>query len=119
MQQAKPFVKWAGGKGKLLKLLEGQLPIDFDLQEDVTYVEPFVGGGAMLFHMLNNHQNIKRVIINDVNKDLIRCYQLIKGNPQALIDDLELLERNYNLMSTEASKKNSTIPSEKHIIMQN
>lgn len=105
MQQAKPFVKWAGGKGKLLKLLEGQLPIDFDLQEDVTYVEPFVGGGAMLFHMLNNHQNIKRVIINDVNKDLIRCYQLIKGNPQALIDDLELLERNYNLMSTEASKK--------------
>lgn len=105
MLQAKPFVKWAGGKGKLLKLLEGQLPKDFDLQEDVTYIEPFVGGGAMLFHMLNNHPNIKRVIINDVNKDLIRCYQLIKDNPQALIDDLELLERNYNLMSTESSKK--------------
>ena len=67
---AKPFVKWAGGKGNLLNILESQLPDDFDSQK-VTYIEPFVGGGAMLFHMLNNHKNIKRIIINDINKTLI------------------------------------------------
>lgn len=73
---AKPFVKWAGGKGNLLNILESQLPADFDSQTKVTYIEPFVGGGAMLFHMLTTHKNIRRVVINDINKDLIRCYQL-------------------------------------------
>lgn len=74
----KPFVKWAGGKRNLLKTLELQLPKNFDSQIDVTYIEPFVGGGAMLFHMINTHPNIKRAVINDVNKDLVSCYMLIK-----------------------------------------
>ena len=56
---AKPFVKWAGGKGKLLKTLERHLPSDFEKQEAITYIEPFVGGGAMLFHMLEKYKNIK------------------------------------------------------------
>ena len=85
---AKPFVKWAGGKGNLLKQLEQLLPENFDEQQDVTYIEPFVGGGAMLFHMLTHHKNIRRVVINDINADLIRCYQLIKNNPLLLIDKL-------------------------------
>ena len=55
MLKAKPFVKWAGGKGKLLKSLEELLPENFDSLQNVTYIEPFVGGGAMLFHMLQNH----------------------------------------------------------------
>lgn len=42
---AKPFVKWAGGKGKLLPVLEANLPVDFEEQKSVTYIEPFVGGG--------------------------------------------------------------------------
>ena len=69
----KPFVKWAGGKRNIIKILESQLPIDFDEQENITYIEPFVGGGAMLFHMLRNHENINKFVINDINKDLIRC----------------------------------------------
>ena len=89
---AKPFVKWAGGKGNLLKQLEQLLPENFDEQQDVTYIEPFVGGGAMLFHMLTHHKNIRRVVINDINADLIRCYQLIKNNPLLLIDKLRELE---------------------------
>ena len=92
---AKPFVKWAGGKGNLLQKLEALLPADFDDLQNVTYIEPFVGGGAMLFHMLNNHKNIKRVVINDINKDLIRCYQLIKKDPQALIDILYPMEQQF------------------------
>lgn len=93
---AKPFVKWAGGKGQLLRALESQLPVDFDEQINVTYIEPFVGGGAMLFHMIKNHPNIRRAVINDINKDLIKCYQLIKDKPQELIERLRILESNFS-----------------------
>jgi len=88
-------VKWAGGKGKLLTILESQLPSDLDLQDRVTYVEPFVGGGSMLFHMLNNHKNITHVVINDINRDLIRCYNLVKKSPQVLIKLLFPFEQKY------------------------
>lgn len=46
---AKPFVKWVGGKGKLLPTLEKMLPADLARRDSLTYIEPFVGGGAMLF----------------------------------------------------------------------
>ncbi len=92
---AKPFVKWAGGKGNLLRQLEALLPTNFDALQNVTYIEPFVGGGAMLFHMLQTHKCIKKVVINDINKDLIRCYELIVKSPQELIERLKLLEKNY------------------------
>lgn len=92
---ARPFVKWAGGKGNLLSTLESHLPTNFDTQEKVTYIEPFVGGGAMLFHMLNVHPNIRRVVINDINKDLIKCYQLVKEAPSVLIELLKPFEQRY------------------------
>lgn len=92
---AKPFVKWAGGKGNLLSTLETLLPADFANIPDVTYLEPFVGGGAMFFYMLSHYKNIRRAIINDINADLIRCYQLIKDNPKSLIDRLKTIENNY------------------------
>ncbi len=92
---AKPFVKWAGGKGNLLQKLEALLPANFDDLQNVTYIEPFVGGGAMLFHMLHHHKCIKKAVINDINPDLIRCYQLIATDPQILIDRLKIIEDNY------------------------
>ena len=67
---AKPFVKWAGGKGNLLQKLEALLPTNFDDLKNVTYIEPFVGGGAMLFHMLQHHKCITKAVINDINPDL-------------------------------------------------
>lgn len=96
---AKPFVKWAGGKGSLLSVLDSQLPADFATQQNITYIEPFVGGGAMLFHMLATHSNIRRVVINDINKDLVRCYQLVKDDPQKLIDLLLPLEQRFLKMN--------------------
>lgn len=101
---AKPFVKWAGGKGNLLKQLEDLLPTYFDDLHDVTYIEPFVGGGAMLFYMLQHHKCIRRVVINDINPDLIRCYQLISKTPQVLIDRLKYVENNYFSVSIHARK---------------
>lgn len=69
--KAKPFIKWVGGKGQLIEQLDRLLPNDFSERKDITYVEPFVGGGAMLFHMLSKYPNIKRAVINDVNSDLL------------------------------------------------
>ena len=57
--KAKPFVKWVGGKGQLIEQLEQKLPADFDNWENAAYLEPFVGGVAMLFYMLQQHPNIK------------------------------------------------------------
>ena len=48
--KAKPFIKWVGGKTQLIDQLEALLPADFDQWENVTYIEPFVGGGAMLLY---------------------------------------------------------------------
>ena len=102
---AKPFVKWAGGKGNLLQKLEALLPADFDDLQNVTYIEPFVGGGAMLFYMLQQHKCIRRAVINDINADLIRCYQLIANDPQTLIDRLKNIENNYYSVDFPARKE--------------
>lgn len=99
---AKPFIKWAGGKGNLLQRLEELLPTNFDDLENVTYIEPFVGGGAMLFYMLQKHKCIRKAVINDINKDLIRCYHLIAKSPYSLIDRLRVIEDNYNRVSISA-----------------
>ena len=102
MMLAKPFVKWAGGKGALIKQLVEYLPSNLGEQQDVTYIEPFVGGGAMLFYMLTHYPNIKRAVINDVNEDLINCYKLIKNEPSKLIFLLRCInDEFYNLSSND------------------
>lgn len=103
--EAKPFLKWAGGKGQLLSQLEQHLPDDLS-KEKFTYIEPFVGGGAMLFFMLQRFPNIKRAVINDVNPYLITAYQVIKNSPDALIERLADLEQRYFAFEGEEAKKN-------------
>ena len=99
MAKAKPFIKWVGGKGQLIEQLDSYLPSDFDKWDNVTYIEPFVGGGAMLFYMLTHFTNIRRVVINDVNEDLIFCYKLIKNTPQTLIEQLKRIANEYLQLS--------------------
>lgn len=76
MSKPKPFIKWVGGKSQLIEQLVELLPADFATRREVTYIEPFVGGGAMLFNLLQRYPNIKRAIINDINPDLTLCYQV-------------------------------------------
>jgi DNA adenine methylase len=102
--EAKPFLKWAGGKGQLLSQLDEHLPVD--LQGQVfTYVEPFVGGGAMLFHMLRKYPNITHAIINDINPHLVAAYRVIKEQPDELIHRLSILECEYSSLPDEEAKK--------------
>ncbi len=101
---AKPFLKWAGGKGQLLSQLDEHLPKDLG-NGAFTYIEPFVGGGAMLFHMLQRFPNIQRVVINDVNSYLIKAYKVIKDQPEELIARLSELEVAYFSQEDEIAKK--------------
>ena len=66
---AKPFVKWVGGKTQLLDDIERALPSGFSQRKGITYIEPFVGGGAVLFWILQQFPNIKKAIIVGVNKN--------------------------------------------------
>ena len=105
MAKAKPFVKWVGGKGQLIEQLEALLPADFDKRENVTYIEPFVGGGAMLFYMLQAHPNIKSAVINDINSDLITCYRVVRDNPTELIASLSEIQKEYYALGSEEERK--------------
>lgn len=77
-----PVLKWVGGKRQLLDTLSPLLPKTIK-----TYCEPFIGGGAMLFHLQPNV-----AYINDVNTELICVYRVIKDNVDELIKELEKFE---------------------------
>jgi len=78
----RPFVKWAGGKRQLLYEIGKRLPESWN-----TYYEPFVGGGALLVN-LQNEERISRAVISDLNSELINLYNVVKKNPDTLIDAL-------------------------------
>lgn len=105
MAKAKPFIKWVGGKGQLIEQLEAQLPADFGNWKNVTYIEPFVGGGAMLFHMLQQYPNIKHAVINDINQELITCYKTVRDYPNQLIESLNNIENTYLNLQTMDERK--------------
>lgn len=105
MAKAKPFIKWVGGKGQLIEQLEALLPADFAERENVTYIEPFVGGGAMLFYMLQAYPNVKSAVINDINPDLTLCYRVVRDNPTELIKSLYAIQQEYYALETEEKQK--------------
>lgn len=74
-----PVLKWVGGKRQLISDIEPLIPKSIS-----TYVEPFVGGGAVLFHL-----QPKKAIINDYNQELMNVYQVIKDKPNELIEVLQ------------------------------
>ena len=91
---ARPFLKWAGGKTQLIDEIRRLLPL-WVREQPFTYVEPFVGSGAVLFWMLRNYPSIEKAIINDINEDLVNTYRVIASQPQELIEILEFLQNEY------------------------
>lgn len=103
--KAKPFLKWAGGKTQLLPTIDSFLPSNFKNEKDVTYIEPFVGGGAMLFYMLQNYPNIKKAIINDINTHLIKAYKVIRDDAYSLIEVLKDLQNSFKALKDHDAQK--------------
>lgn len=91
---AKPFLKWAGGKTQLLGDIENRFP--FKKKDRFTYVEPFLGSGAVLFRILNEFPNVRSVVVNDINEDLINVYKSIKLDVGSLIEILGGYEAEYH-----------------------
>lgn len=107
LQNPKPFLKWVGGKTQLINEI-AQLINNILHQEknNFTYIEPFVGGGAILFHILSKFDRIENVIVNDINQNLVNAYQEIKTNHLQLIDLLLNIETNYYTLNTLEEKQN-------------
>jgi len=102
---ARPFVKWVGGKGQLLDQLTVLLPKDLGTMDNLVYVEPFVGGGAMLFHVLQTFPNLKHAIVNDLNADLVTAYKVVRDKPDELVAALSVLQNRYRKCKDEAERK--------------
>lgn len=96
--KAKPFVKWVGGKSQLLEEIRKKYP-----QKIEKYCEPFVGGGAVLFDILQKFQP-KEVLINDINKELINTYYQVKNNCEGMIKQLDELQTQYKKLGQEDRK---------------
>ena len=81
----KPFLKWVGGKRQLLADIAPLVPKKF-----TRYIEPFVGGGAVFFH-LSDQLTDKKIpsLINDINPELVNCYQMVKTQAEDLISLLK------------------------------
>lgn len=101
---AKPFVKWVGGKTQLLDDIKKTLPRDLSQRNNMTYIEPFVGGGAVLFWILQEYPNITKAIINDINEELICTYRVIKSDVEKLILELARIQTEYHALDEVARK---------------
>ncbi len=101
---AKPFLKWAGGKTQLIGEIEKILPLDIT-KSKFTYIEPFIGSGAILFWMLNNFPNLEKAVINDINEDLINTYKIIASKPIELISILQIFQNEYHNLDTQQDEK--------------
>jgi DNA adenine methylase len=91
---ATPFLKWAGGKRQLLSQIEGYFPLQLKRGEICTYVEPFIGSGAVFFHVAQSYK-IDRFIIADANPELILAYRTLQTAAEGLIERLAAFERSY------------------------
>jgi DNA adenine methylase len=101
---AKPFLKWAGGKTQLIPELARHMPPHIKSSKVIdSYVEPFVGGGAFFFY-LKSHYEVKKAFLFDINRELILTYKVIQNDPGKLIERLEQIEKTY-LKKTETERK--------------
>lgn len=97
----KPFLKWAGGKGQLLKEIEHYYPFD---EESITkYAEPFIGGGAVLFDILSKY-DLREVYISDINAELINTYRIIRDDIDELIEMLYIMQNTFVPLDTDKRK---------------
>ncbi|MDV7391466.1 Dam family site-specific DNA-(adenine-N6)-methyltransferase [Arthrospira platensis SPKY1] len=90
-EKIKPLFPWVGGKTQIKQEIISRFPFNC---ENILYIEPFVGGGAVLLDLLDNNQNFNS-IINDINPDIIFCYQIVQLSPQKLIKELRQMSESY------------------------
>ncbi|MDD7319448.1 MAG: DNA adenine methylase [Prevotellaceae bacterium] len=98
----KPFLKWAGGKGQLLEEIANLYP--FEKFSITKYCEPFVGGGAVLFDILNKYY-LDEIFISDINQELINTYIVIRDSVEKLIYLLATMQNEFIPLDKDRRKK--------------
>ncbi|MFH1440522.1 MAG: DNA adenine methylase [Candidatus Omnitrophota bacterium] len=94
--QARPFLKWAGGKGQLLEQFQLRFPQELNGKGIIKrYYEPFLGSGAVFFWVMQNCK-IEKAYINEFNSEIYLCYVAIQKNVESVINYLKVLERKYH-----------------------
>ncbi len=88
--EARPILKWAGGKRQIMKCLISNVPGRFGL-----YYEPFVGGGALMTSLYNLGL-LKRRVVSDINQDLVGLYKIVKRKPAELAEEVLSLKFRNN-----------------------
>lgn len=87
MTEARPFLKWAGGKRQLAPQLLALFPRRFE-----TYYEPFIGGGAVFFALANSpYHQFAKATLNDFNEELINVWRVVRDFPSELMEHLKKL----------------------------
>lgn len=100
---ARPFLKWAGGKRQLISQIDSLLPPGIRTGEIRKYVEPFIGGSAVFFHVAQNYP-ISAFYISDQNAELILAYQTIQQSVSQVIEHLYGFQRYFSLLSPDKQK---------------
>jgi len=91
-KQYQPFIKWVGGKRGLLEQILPLFPKKFN-----NYYEPFIGGGAVFFELFSKGLlNGKKIILSDINSELVNTYNVVKNNPHELISNLEYYKKKHS-----------------------
>ncbi len=94
ISNAKPFLKWAGGKKQLLNEFYRRFPDELKTGEIQRYVEPFVGGGAVFFYVATKFK-IEEYHVFDINEELILAYKVVKNEVDELVEILKNLESEF------------------------
>lgn len=103
---AKPFLKWVGGKKQLLQEFDKRMPIHIKGERVIKrYVEPFVGGGAMFFFLKRNYR-VEESFLFDVNPELTLSYQVVKRDCNDLIKVLMEMEEKHLNKDEDGRKEN-------------
>jgi DNA adenine methylase len=104
MNKVQPFLKWCGGKSRLISQYQPYFPTEFN-----NYFEPFLGGGAVFFHLAP-----KSARISDLNPDLINAYRCVRDEVENLISLLQKHKVNHNLDYYKTVRESSyTSPTQK------
>ena len=100
--ELKPFLKWVGGKGQLINQIEKLLPIGGE-KVLTKYVEPMVGGGALLFSILSKY-DFEELYISDINAELINAYIAVRDNIDLLVEKLTEMQAVFLPMNENGRK---------------
>ena len=101
---AKPFIKWAGGKGQLLNQFQRHYPSALKTGQITTYVEPFMGGAAVFFDVAQKFRHLERAYLFDINPELVLTYNVVKRDVGDLIRQLLRFEQDFLKLAKEDRK---------------